>query len=201
MKQLAPARAHSPIVSAVAFTPPSTSMSTSRPRSTTHLRILRTFAVMVGMNFCPPNPGLTVMTSTWSTRSKTFSIISAGVCGFSATDGLPPAARMADRALWRCVQASTWTMTTPGSPFGPFETSMNLGSMASRHFSDTMSWVSNGSEVYCLDHLMVSGPNVMFGTKLPSMTSNWMRSQPASSRRLQSSPSLPKSAGRTEGMI
>ena len=39
---------------------------------------------------CPPKPGLTVITSTWSTLSRTFSIISAGVCGLSATEGEPP---------------------------------------------------------------------------------------------------------------
>ena len=39
MKQFAPAAAHAPIVSGVALMPPSTSMSTSKLRSTIHLRI------------------------------------------------------------------------------------------------------------------------------------------------------------------
>ena len=48
---------------------------------------------------------------------------------------------------------------------------------------------------------MTSGPKVRLGTKLPSMTSNWMRSQPAFSSALQSRPSAAKSAGSTDGMI
>mmetsp|Transcript_13906 Transcript_13906/g.32391 ORF Transcript_13906/g.32391 Transcript_13906/m.32391 type:complete len:209 (+) Transcript_13906:254-880(+) len=201
MKQFAPAAAQAPIVSFVALIPPSTSMSTSRFRSTIHLRIFRILSVMVGMYFCPPKPGLTVMTRTWSTRSRTFSIISAGVWGFSATEGDPPAARIRPRARCRWVQASAWTMTTPGSPFGPLETSTNCSSMASVHFSLTISCVSKGMVVYLRHHRMVSGPKVRLGTKFPSMTSNCTRSHPASSNRLQSAPSFPKSAGRTEGMI
>ena len=63
MKQLAPASAHAAIVQS-ALTPPSTSMSMSRPRSTIQPRIFLIFSVMVGMYACPPKPGLTVITST-----------------------------------------------------------------------------------------------------------------------------------------
>jgi hypothetical protein len=79
--------------------------------------------------------------------------------------------------------------------------STNSSSMASVHFSLTISCVSKGMLVYLRHQRIVSGPNVKFGTKFPSMTSNWIRSHPASSNFLQSAPSLPKSAGNTEGMI
>jgi hypothetical protein len=79
--------------------------------------------------------------------------------------------------------------------------STNSSSMASVHFSLTINCVSKGMLVYLRHQRIVSGPNVTFGTKFPSMTSNWTRSHPASSSLLQSAPSLPKSAGNTEGMI
>ena len=79
--------------------------------------------------------------------------------------------------------------------------STNSSSMASVHFSLTINCVSKGMLVYLRHQRIVSGPNVTFGTKFPSMTSNWTRSHPASSNLLQSAPSLPKSAGNTEGMI
>ena len=59
--------------------------------------------------------------------------------GFNATDGEPPMARMFDSDRWMCVHASTCTITTPGSPFGPFVASVNCGSSASVHRSETMS--------------------------------------------------------------
>ena len=49
MKQFAPAAAQAPIVSGVALMPPSTSMSTSKFRSTIHLRIFSILSVIVGM--------------------------------------------------------------------------------------------------------------------------------------------------------
>ena len=53
------------------------------------------------MYFCPPQPGLTVITSTWSTRSSTFATATAGVAGFIATAAR--GAELADRAE-RAVQ-------------------------------------------------------------------------------------------------
>jgi hypothetical protein len=64
-----------------------------------------------------------------------------------------------------------------------------------------MSWVSKGTLVYFRHAAINSGPNVRFGTKFPSITSNWIRSTPASSRRLHSAPMFAQSAGSTDGMI
>lgn len=57
-------------------------------------RIFLILSVMMGMYACPPKPGFTVITNTWSTMSNTFRC--------------------------RCAQASTWTITTPGLPSGSF---------------------------------------------------------------------------------
>ena len=48
------------------------------------------FASWLSMKLCPPNPGLTVMMSTRSTRSRTLSIASIGVPGLSTTPGRLP---------------------------------------------------------------------------------------------------------------
>ena len=48
---------------------------------------------------------------------------------------------------------------------------------------------------------MTSGPKVRLGTNRPSMTSHWMRSTPAFSSAMHSSPSREKSAGSTDGTI
>merc|ERR1719460_351777 len=64
---------------------------------------------MVGMYAWPPKPGLTVITSTWSTRSRTFSIISAGLTDLAERavevdvrlDVRDDDARLAVRALGR----------------------------------------------------------------------------------------------------
>ena len=48
---------------------------------------------------------------------------------------------------------------------------------------------------------MTGGPNVMFGTKCPSITSRWIQSAPAASTVATSSPSRAKSADRIEGAM
>src|SRR3954447_15887925 len=65
----------------------------------------------------------------------------------------------------------------------------------------TMRCASNSTEACGRHAAMMSGPNVRFGTKRPSITSHWMRSTPASSSAAISSPKRAKSAGRTEGAI
>lgn len=50
-----------------------------------------TFGIISAMNFCPPNPGSTVMISTISTRSTNGSTDSTGVFGFTPTPTFIPA--------------------------------------------------------------------------------------------------------------
>ena len=67
--------------------------------------------------------------------------------------------------------------------------------------SCTIRWASNGTSTSGRLAAMTSAPKVRLGTKLPSMTSHWMRSTPAFSRSMHASPRWAKSAGRTEGTI
>ena len=60
------------------------------------------------MNFWPPKPGLTVITQTRSTRSRSGRAASAGVPGLRARPALAPAARIAWRVRWVCGPASAW---------------------------------------------------------------------------------------------
>src|SRR4051794_2006475 len=48
---------------------------------------------------------------------------------------------------------------------------------------------------------MTGGPNEMFGTKWPSITSRWIQSAPAASMARSSSPALAKSQDSMEGAI
>src|SRR5258706_12676392 len=60
------------------------------------------------------------------------------------------------------------------------------------------------SSVFLVQGLMHStslGPNVIFGTKCPSITSTWTQSHPASSMARTSSPKRAKSAERIEGAM
>ena len=52
---------------------------------------IRTFGIISAMNFCPPNPGSTVMISTISTRLTNGSTDSTGVFGFTPTPTFIPA--------------------------------------------------------------------------------------------------------------
>ena len=67
--------------------------------------------------------------------------------------------------------------------------------------SVTIRWASKGISTSGRVAAMTSAPKVRFGTKLPSMTSHWMRSTPAFSRSMTASPRWAKSAGSTEGTI
>ena len=83
-------------------------MSIGRPPASAVTR--RILSSAAGMNFWPPQPGLTDITSTRSTRSITCSIVSTGVPGFIVTPAFLPSARIACSERCRCGPASTWTV-------------------------------------------------------------------------------------------
>ena len=87
--------------------------------------------------------------------------------------------------------ASTWTVTEshPASAKAP----MYLAG------SWIMRCASKGRSVHGLTALITGGPNVIFGTNMPSITSRWTQSAPEYSTRATSSPSLEKSAERIDG--
>ena len=73
--------------------------------------------------------------------------------------------------------------------------------MVSQLYWLTINWVSKGTLQYFLHAAIISGPNVRFGTKFPSITSNWILSTPASSSSFTHAPIFAQSAGKTEGII
>src|SRR6185312_4179010 len=109
----APARRHCRIVSRA--TPPSTSRSASERDSSSRRRARRILSIDAGMNACPPNPGLTVMTSRRSMSSVTSRTESSEVAGLMATPARQPSDLMWDRWRWRCTVASAWIV----SPVAP----------------------------------------------------------------------------------
>ena len=83
-----------PSATVVGLMPPSTWMSTSRPRRSISARSARIFGTTSSMNFCPEKPGLTVISSTMSRSASTGSTTSIGDAGRSATAAFFPSERM-----------------------------------------------------------------------------------------------------------
>src|SRR5690606_1493228 len=187
---LAPARATS-----AAFAgpiPPSTSIQRSRrPRASAISRICRILRSAEGMKAWPPKPGLTLITRTMSTSSRTYSTEEGWVAGLSATAGRAPSLRICCSVRCRCVQASTWTVTMSA----PASTKAGMSFSGSTIIRCT----SSGFFATCATASTTMGPMVRLGTKRPSITSTWTRSQPPASMAATSSASRPKSAERIEG--
>jgi hypothetical protein len=66
------------------------------------------FGIMLLMNFCPPNPGLTVIIRSRSTSGRISSTRARGVAGLMETPGLIPFSRIWDRVRCRWREASAW---------------------------------------------------------------------------------------------
>ena len=62
-------------------------------------------------------------------------------------------------------------------------------------------WTSSGFLVIGRSAFTTSGPNVITGTKCPSITSRWIQSAPAASTARTSSASFEKSEARMDGAI
>ena len=94
-------------------TPPSTSSSQPGFFSSIQRRMAETLGIISAMNFWPPKPGSTVITSTSSTSFRKGRTVSAGVFGFSTTPARLPLAWILAMASWSfsSVSDSTWTVT------------------------------------------------------------------------------------------
>ena len=80
--------------------PPSTSIHGSSLLDSQSRRRSRIFGNISGRNFCPPNPGLTVITSTMSQRCSTCSTKAMGLAGFEhRTDLLAKLANLRQHAM------------------------------------------------------------------------------------------------------
>ena len=75
-----------------ACTPPSICISAWLPLSSIILRSRFSLSTVCGINFCPPKPGFTLISSTISTSHSTSSIWLSDVAGFSVTPAFMPAA-------------------------------------------------------------------------------------------------------------
>src|SRR6267378_712657 len=151
------------------------------------------------MNFWPPKPGFTDITSTRSRSSFTHSIVAGAVAGLSAAPaftGLPrrlTSSRIEASVRCRCGHVSTCTVSM----------SAPRAANSARYFSGStiIRCRSSGSRVRLRIASRIGKPIVMFGTKRPSITSMWIWSAPAASTRAISSARTPKSADRIEGAI
>jgi hypothetical protein len=82
----------------------------SSPASTSRL-IAATFDSTSGMNFCPPNPGSTDITSRVSNWRRISRYGSIGVPGFTLSPALAPAALMSRATATGSSVASAWNVT------------------------------------------------------------------------------------------
>ena len=111
------------------------------------------------------------------------------------TPAVAPAALIAVKHLWRCLTASTCTdmWFTPASIYCWNESSA---------FSIMRCASKVGPSPSAFRNLAITGgPNVKFGTKLPSIMSKWSQSNPASTASLHAFPKSARSAVRTDGAI
>ena len=122
---------------------------------------------MSSMNFCPPKPGSTVITSAMEHLSRKGSAASAGVPGLRTTPARFPWARMRSRALpvFSSLSASTWTVTTSAPAWQNCSTYRTGRSI--------IRWTSRIMSVAFRMDWTTGMPMVMLGTKTPSITSTW----------------------------
>mmetsp|Transcript_28537 Transcript_28537/g.76243 ORF Transcript_28537/g.76243 Transcript_28537/m.76243 type:complete len:259 (-) Transcript_28537:185-961(-) len=177
-------------------TPPSISIQGSTPLAL-HISLSSLiFRTCDSIKLWPPKPGFTDMIRTRSTSSSTYSIAVRGVPGFRTMPAKQPACLiwLMVRCKWVVEAASTCTAMMSAPALAKSSTRCS-GSAIMRWQSSTAS----GS--FFRRAATTSGPMVMFGTNLPSMTSTCTQSAPALSTFSTSSPSLEKSADKIEGEI
>src|SRR4051812_7705269 len=170
--------------------PPSTSSIALPSRAAT----CSTFAGEDAMNGWPPHPGFTVITRIRSAYAATPDAAAGGVPGFSATPARQPASWMAPIVRCACGSASRWKVMQSAPAFAN-STTWRAGLAIIRCTSSTApaSWARSAIEP------ATSGPIVIGGTKLPSMTSTWITRAPAARTSLTCSPRRAKSADRIDG--
>ncbi len=76
-------------------------------------RARRTFGSTMSRNFCPPNPGSTVISSSMSTSPTRSSYGSTAVAGLSASPARAPSERISRSVRTGAEDASAWMVTLP----------------------------------------------------------------------------------------
>ena len=118
---------------------------------------------------------------------------SAGVPGLSAAAGRQPASRMRRIVSAGSPSDSRWKVMESAPAFA--KSAMYCWGRR------IIRCTSKGTAVYGRMAAMTGAPKVRFGTKLPSITSRWIRSAPAWSIRRVSSPIRAKSDESMDGAI
>src|SRR5271169_6071551 len=123
--------------------------------------------------------------------SSTSPRVCTGVAGFRTTPTLQPWARISSRLRFRWRQASWWTeiQLAPASA---------KAGMNSSGFS-IIRWQSSGTSTTLRNEATTGGPMVKFGTKWPSITSQWMTVAPPRTAASAASPKWAKSADNMDG--
>ena len=98
--------------------PPSTASAIGWSAASIIRRSAAILASCEGRNDCPPNPGLTVITSTMSASSSSQATASTGVPGFSTTPARLPSARMSCSERCGCGPASGCRQDVVGAGLG-----------------------------------------------------------------------------------
>ena len=146
------------------------------------------------MNFWPPQPGLTDMQSSTSASRAASRSAAVGVAGLSVAPAVMPSSWISPSVWCRCGQVSTCTVHESAPAF-----------------ANSASWRSGCSIMRCTSSVpprsctrsanedTTRGPNVITGTKCPSITSTWNARAPASSNSTTWLRNAPKSAERIDG--
>mmetsp|Transcript_68526 Transcript_68526/g.196557 ORF Transcript_68526/g.196557 Transcript_68526/m.196557 type:complete len:262 (+) Transcript_68526:197-982(+) len=175
-------------------TPPSISIQGSTPLALHIAFSSLIFCTCDSMKLWPPNPGFTDIIRTRSTSSSTYSMAERGVPGFRTTPAAQPNCLIWQmvRCKWVVEAASQWIAMMSAPALAKSSTRFSGFSI--------MRWQSStASGSFLRRAATTSGPIVMFGTNLPSMTSTCTQSAPALRTLPTSSPSLEKSADKIEG--
>mmetsp|Transcript_28539 Transcript_28539/g.76247 ORF Transcript_28539/g.76247 Transcript_28539/m.76247 type:complete len:259 (-) Transcript_28539:185-961(-) len=177
-------------------TPPSISIHGSTPLALHIAFKSLIFWTWDSMKLWPPKPGFTDIMRTRSTSSSTYSMAERGVPGFRTTPAAQPNCLIWQmvRCKWVVEAASQWIAMMSAPALAKSSTRFSGFSI--------MRWQSStASGSFLRRAATTSGPIVMFGTNLPSMTSTCTQSAPAFRTLPTSSPSLEKSADKIEGEI
>ena len=187
--RFAPAARQPAIVSGP--TPPSTSSpipGRSRARSSPSR------SSDASMKLWPPQPGSTDMHSSRSAVRAASRSAATGVAGFSVTPACMPSSWICPIVWCRCGQVSTCTVHESAPAFA--------NSASCRSGCSIMRCTSIVPPRACTrsaNDETTRGPNVITGTKWPSITSTWKARAPASSSSTTWLRNAPKSADRIDG--
>src|SRR3990170_2332450 len=151
----------------------------------------RIFSRAWGRNSGSGTSGSVVRITTKARWGRRSARSGSGVAGLKARPASAPASAIMRRVRRGYGQASKWT---------EIRLAPSRASWGQIHSGATpIMWTSKGRRVSGRRSAMIFVPRVITGTKLPSSTSKWIRSAPASSRMWTTSPRRSNGAAASEG--